>query len=258
VETDLVLADNVDHDALAQLNARGKIILTSAFPRSIKLHMARNGILGAVSDFMEPRNRDLINVNQWLNGWSDLPGGWLMTAADDRNQFGFSISQKKGNYLRKLLRSGKKVRVRARIDSRYFTDGSLTYITGCIRGSNESAGDVIALAHIFEWGTNDNAGGTAVILEAVGALNDLIRAGKIPRPKRSIRVRFGHEIYGSMAFTANNINRIRSQTLATLCCDGTDRYGHPVTVLLNPDGCPSFTDAVLPELLRLYFTRIAP
>jgi hypothetical protein len=126
---------------------------------------------------------------------------------------------KKGNYLRNLLRQGKAVRVRAVIESRYYTDDSLPYVTGRVKGSGREGEEVLIVGHMYEWGANDNCTGSSAILESVGTLNELIASGVLPRPKRSIRVWLGFEMYGSMAFAMHNLERLRTRTIASVCCD---------------------------------------
>ncbi len=262
VETELVLLERSNPDELAKLDASGKIILVSSGSRTMKKHLDPNGVLGIVSDEIESKNKDFITANHWLNGWSDRPGGWQMNDSDSRNNFSFSISQKKANYLRNLLRQGKTVKVRAKIDSRYFTDDSLPYVIGSIRGSGSDGEDVLVVSHIYELGANDDCTGASIDLEALGALNYLIDAGVLPRPKRTIRMWLGFECYGSMAYTVNNLERMRTKTLAVLCCDTpADNYDLATTALsisANFNACPSFTDAVFPELVGRYYSQYAP
>jgi len=262
IEAELVLLEKSDPGELAKLDARGKIILVSSGSRAMKRHLDRYGVLGIVSDEIEEGNSDFINANQWLNGWSDLPGGWQMNASDSKNNFGFSISQKKGKFLRDLLRSGVTVRVRAKIDSRYFTDDYLPYVVGAIEGTSRKDEDVLVVSHIFEWGANDDCTGASIDLEALGTLNDLIREGVLPRPKRTVRMWLGFECYGSMAYTVHNLERMRTKTLAALCCDTPaddyDLYTSSLLVASNFNACPSFTDAVLPELVGRYYSRYSP
>ncbi len=262
IETELVLLESSNSEELSKLNARGKIILVSSNSRGMKKYLDAHGVLGIVSDEIEGDNRDFITANQWLNGWSDFHGGWQMNASDSRNNFGFSISQKKGNYLRNLLKQGKTIKVRAKIDSRYFTDDTLPYVTGCVRGSGSEGEEVLIVGHIYEWGANDNCSGTAAILESVGTLNDLIVSGVLPRPKRTIRVWMGFELYGSMAFTIHNLERLRSKTIASVCCDtpveNYDLSSTAFSIAMNFNACPSFTDAVFPEIVGRYYSRYAP
>ncbi|MFC1694072.1 M28 family peptidase [Candidatus Latescibacterota bacterium] len=258
LETELVLLGSANREALNKLDARGKIILISSNTGGMKKYLDEFGVPGLVSDQIEGRNRYFINANNWMNTWSDRPGGWLMNAADSKN--GFSISQKKGNYLRNLLRRGRKVVVRATIDSRYYNDGSFPYVTGCVRGTGNE--EVFIAGHLFEWGANDNSTGCASILEAMGVLNNLITSGRLPRPRRSIRCWLGQEIYGSLAFTVHNLDKLRNNTIAAVCCDtSAENYDFATTamsVTMSFNACPSFTDGVFTEIAGRYYSRYAP
>jgi len=262
IQTELVLMETDDPEELGRLNAQGKIVLTSANTRTLKRYLDRHGIPGFVSDNIEEVNADFTTANQLFNGWSDLPGGWWMTSYDSRNNFCFSISQKKANFLRGLLRQGKKIKVRAVIDSRYTTDSELPYVVGLVKGSGPEGEEVLITGHLNEGGANDNSTGVSAILEAAGTLNDLIRSGKLPRPRRSIRVLLGGEIYGSLPYVAKNLAHLRDKTVAAVCVDTpAENYDLATTALsisLNPNVCPTFADAVFPEIVRLYYARYNP
>ncbi len=259
VETEIVLWEGRDPAELGKLNARGKIILTGNGTRAYKRYLDPLGILGFVGDQIEKSNEDFINETQWLNGWTDLPGGWWMTSYTGRNNFGFSISRKKADYLRALLRGGTKVRVRAKIDSRYFTDDTLSYVSGLVRGTGPE--EVFITAHANEWGAGDDASGCSSVLESVATLNDLIKSGKLPRPKRSIRVLFGAEMYGSLPYVQSHLDRFH-RTVAGVCCDAGapnwDAATTQVGIYMNPNVCPTFTDALYPEIAREYLDRYSP
>jgi hypothetical protein len=262
IETELVLMQTSDPEELSRLDAKGKIALTSAYTRALKRYLDKYGILGYVSDNIEENNVDFITANQWFNGWSDMPGGWWMTSYDSRKNFCFSISQKKAGYLRELIRQGKKIKVRAKIDSRYFTDGMLPYVTGVVKGSGPEGEEVLITGHLNEWGANDNSAGVSAILEAIGTLNDLVTSGKLPRPKRSLRVLLGGEMYGSLPYVANNLQHLRDKTVAAVCVDtpaeNYDLATTMVSISLNPNVCPTYTDAVFPEIARQYYARYNP
>ncbi|MHB9027602.1 MAG: M28 family peptidase [Candidatus Latescibacterota bacterium] len=259
IETELALWEGSDAAELAKLNARGKIVLTGVGTRGYKRYLDPNGILGFVGDQIEELNVDFTTENQWLNCWSDLPGGWWLTSYDSHKNFGFSISQKKANYLRNLLRRGTKVRVRAKIDSRIYTNDTLPYVVGLVKGTGPE--EVFITAHMNEWGANDDAAGCSSILEAVGTLNDLIRSGKLPRPRRSIRVHLGAEMYGSLPYVQKHPDRFK-RTVAAVCCDTAtpdwDEATTQIGLYMNPNVCPSYTDAVYPEIVRQYLARNAP
>jgi hypothetical protein len=256
VVAELVVLDRPDPKRMEALDVRGKIILSASAGGGMKPLLERYGALGVVGD--SPVG-EYENENRWLNTWSSQPGGWLMTSSDPRTTFCFSLSAKKGAYLRGLLAQGKTVKVCARIDSRYYTDDIFPYVTGCIRGSGSEGEEVLAGGHLFEWGANDNATGCAVMLESMGVLNDLIRSGALPRPRRTIRVWMGQEMYGSLAFAERHPDRLR-KTIAALCLDTpAPDYGaisSTVKIHMNPDVCPAYTDALYPELFRRYYASI--
>ncbi len=260
LEVELALLEQSSAEALGKIDARGKMLLVSANARGMKKYLDKNGAVGVVSDEIESHSRDSVQANNWQNGWTDLPGGWLMTAADARNHLSFSISQSKANYLRSLLRKGVTVKVRARVDSRYYTDGALTYTAGFVRGTGNE--EVLIGGHNHEWGASDNAAGCASALEAVGTLNDLIRAGALPRPKRGIRLWFGQEIHGSLAYAVHNLERLNNRTVASIMLDDGgldyDNIHSLLTMVMNPNCCPSYTDPLLVEIARRYFAAYSP
>ena len=262
IETELVLLEHSNEEELKKINAEGKIILISSGSRSLKKHLDKYGVIGIVSDEIENHSMDSVTANDWQNGWTDLPGGWLMTDSDSKNNLRFSISQRKGKYLRDLLRQGSKVRIRAKIDARYYTDDILPYTTGYIRGTGSEGEEVMIGGHNHEWGASDNAAGVGTILESVGTLNELIRKGALPRPKRGIRVCIGSEIYGALAYAEHNLERLNKQTVAYLNCDdgggNYDLISSVLQLVMNPNCMPTYTDALLIEITQRYYAEYQP
>ncbi|MFC1608399.1 hypothetical protein ACFL47_10570 [Candidatus Latescibacterota bacterium] len=99
-------------------------------------------------------------------------------------------------------------------------------------------------------------------MEAAGALNDLIRSGVLQRPKRGIRLWFGSEIYGSLAFAVDNLQHLNTKTVASLMCDdgggNYDDVAFMPSLVMNPNCCPTFTDALLEMVTRKYYTTYQP
>jgi len=254
--SELVILPGSDEDALKQIDARGKIILTSANAGGLKKHLKQYGVHGIVYDRPVGPHKD---ANVWHNTWSDHPGGWMMKGDDSRHGFNFSISENKGAALRKLIADGQTVKARVVIDSRFYTDGSLPYVVGSVKGADPKAGEVLIGGHLFEWGANDNATGCAIMLETVGTLNDLIKRGLLPRPKRTVRVWMGQEMYGSLPFTERYIENLR-KTVAVVACDtptpAYDQLSSTVKIFENPALSPTYTDAVYTDFFRSYYRKI--
>lgn len=237
--------------AIDNADLRGKFVLTDRNPAGFKWQLVKKGALGAINAFTE--NKDLLDGRQWVNAWGD--NGWGF-AKGSTPLVCFSISPRQSAYLRQLLEKGP-VRVRAQVESRYYA-GVYPYVTGVIRGS-EPREEVLALGHLFEQGANDNATGVAAMIGAAETVNRLIAGGKLPRPRRTIRILALGECYGSMHYLATNPERVKN-TVAALCLDTPaapyDLAGTEYTWYMNPHPAKSFTDALILRLAAEYFPLV--
>ncbi|MEK7406746.1 MAG: M28 family peptidase [Acidobacteriota bacterium] len=240
--------------AVEKLDLKGKLVLTSRNPAGIKWLLARRGALGAINTFTE--NADLKDGRQWINSWGDH--GWAFTKGS-APLVSFSITPRQAELLRKLLAARRTVRLKAEVDSRYYT-GTYPYVTGVLAGSG-SGEEVLTLGHTAEQGAQDNATGVAAMLESLAALNRLIAAGKLPRPARSIRILAMPEMYGTMHYIAANPERI-GRTVAAMCLDTPAAFYHlagtEYTFYLNPHVAKSYTDALVLRVAEAWLARLRP
>src|SRR5204863_7991087 len=148
------------------------------------------------------------------------------------------------------------LRVKAIVYSRYYS-GVYPYVTGVVRGTGHE--EVLTLGHSFEQGAQDNATGVAAMLESLATVNRLILSGKLPRPKRSIRLLTMGELYGSMHYIETHPDRVR-RTVAALCMDtpaaSYDLAGTEYTFYMNPHTAKSYTDAFILRLAQQYFSQV--
>jgi hypothetical protein len=230
---------------------KGKLVLTDKNSANLKGRLVRGGALGGINGWSE--NPALENERQWVNAWGDK--GWAFNA-DDTPLISFSITPRDARYVRELITKHGRVRVKAVVDSRLYTD-TYPYVTGVIPGTTNE--EVLTLGHTSEQGAHDNATGVAAMLEAMTVLRRLIESGELPKPKRTIRMLAMGELYGSMHYVAQNPDRIK-RTIAALCLDSPaasyDAKGTEYTFYLNPHSQPSFVDAFTLELAKEYFARV--
>ncbi|MFH1761388.1 MAG: M28 family peptidase, partial [bacterium] len=149
----------------------------------------------------------------------------------------------------------KKVKLEAHINSRHYP-GILPIPHGLLKGRN--AQEVIAIAHIYEQGANDNASGGALLLECSRLISTLIKKGALPRPKRSIRFVFSSECYGAIAFAWHNpdiVKRAVACIVPDCVCSCGSREGNIPNVYHNPDASASFTDTLFKEILLFIRTK---
>ncbi len=112
---------------LDRIDVRGKFVLVED-RRGSKARLYRMGAVGMISSSTE--NPALIDDHYWINSWGD--NGWGYTKASSP-LVGFSITPRQGAYLRTLLARSAEVRVKAVVDSRYYS-GSYPYTTGVLEG----------------------------------------------------------------------------------------------------------------------------
>ena len=235
---------------LAKMDLRGKLALTEDNPANIKWLLVKAGALGAINTFTE--NPALADGRQWINAWGD--DGWAFTKRS-APLLSFSITPRQAALMRSLLARGP-VRVKATVNTRYYS-GSYPYVTGVIAGTGPE--EVLTLGHTSEQGAEDNATGVAATFEALAMLNRLIAEGKLPKPKRSIRVLSMGEMYGSMHYVQRNPERIR-RTIAAMCVDtpaaSYDLAGTEYTFYMNPHVAKDFTDAFVLKVASEYLPKV--
>ena len=155
---------------------KGKIVFTSGSLWQVHSRAMKAGALGTVT-FYSPKA--LIDPLQIPNSSIDGSGG-----------FAFVLPPREAQYLRDRLLRKENITVRAKITAR--TEETDLHIPQCVlTGTDSTAGEIIFTAHLYEglvkMGANDDASGSAVILEVAHLLDKLIKEGKIAKPKRNIR-----------------------------------------------------------------------
>lgn len=237
------------------IDCKGKIVLTNLRGSVVRNEAIRRGAVGVLSDASR-YPLEMPDAVDWMNAWSEDPQGWGLKAGE-RNLWGFNISHRRGQELRRMLARGKVV-LRAKVDTRVYA-GVMPAATGIVPGQGDE--EVLVLGHGAEQGANDNASGCAVMLEALRALRVAIDQGKLPAPKRSIRMLISWEIYATQAFYAAHVPRFK-KTVAGLCLDmvgelqpATDNF---MTVHRNPHAMLSYTDAFSRALARKAWSKDHP
>ena len=166
----------------------GAIALTKLDPRAHLGLLAAKGAAAVITDRPVP---NLPSAVAWTKfGWGAIP---LEHAA--ARLVGFAISEQQGERLRRLAQEHGPLTLHVRADIRKYV-GSHDVVSGVIEGAGDPQDEVWAIAHSAEPGAIDNASGVATTLEIARVIEGLIRAGKLARPKRTIRLLNAYECYG--------------------------------------------------------------
>jgi len=227
------------------LDVRGRMVLTDGDAQRVhRLAVEERGALG------------LIYYGTWVRE-PDLPEGALddamkytsfWWAGGEKPGFGFVLTPRRGRWLRDLIKDSKKpVRVKARVDSSLY-EGVLDNAYAVIRGATGE--QVVVVAHIChpQPSCNDNASGSAAALEAARVLQKLIRAGELPRPRRSIVFTLVPEMSGSYAHLAARESEIPGMVAAV----NMDMVGERQCVTSGsfivertPEASPSYVNSLM-------------
>ncbi|MDP6041606.1 MAG: M28 family peptidase, partial [Candidatus Latescibacteria bacterium] len=210
LECELVVID--DEDQLKSMRSgalQNKLVLTRLDVRRYLKDIADKGAVGLITDAGQ---KDLPRATAWTKfGWGAIP----MDRAQV-NLVGLVLSTSDGNKLRATIKKHGSLTVRVKVDIRYYA-GSHDLVSGLVTGADNPQEEVWVLAHSAEPGAHDNASGVALCLEIARTLENLIAAGKLPRPKRTIRLLSGYECYSFFHYIEH---ARRFQTpLAGVCID---------------------------------------
>jgi len=169
--------------------------------------------------------------------------------------FGFCVSKRLGRELQRLLGDGRKVVLRADIKAD-LSPGEYGIVEGSIPGTDLSGQEVWFIAHLDHAnpGANDNASGSAAILECARAYRALIRSGALPRPRRTLRFLWVPEIYGTYAYLVSHPERVlKAVAVINMDMVGEDQAlcGSTFQATRTPDSVPSFLNDLLSTGLDL-------
>jgi len=235
-------------------DVKGKIVFTTGNPQLVfQRAVVQRGAAGIVTSYSVPEF-DVLNrlPGDFPDqvGWGSIPQPGEKTPAS----FAFLISARRAQELRTLARAGTPLRMRAFVNAE-FSDGNIEVVSGLVPGSNYPNEEIVVTAHLdhYKPGANDNASGSASILEAARTLNQLIQERKLPRPLRSIRFLWVPEYSGLYAWFSKHlddpIKRIANLNFDML---GEDLLltNAVFAIAYTPDWNPTFLNALTESILQ--------
>jgi aminopeptidase YwaD len=258
VEAEVVLLEDGEEEKEYEgLDVRGKVVMTQGdVDRVHYLAVGKRGAVGILFDGMHEsppvyQRIDHPDLVRYTSFWW-RPG--------DKHCFGFVVTPRVGEELRKLIKSRRMeseppVRVRARVVGRLY-DGHLEVVSALIPGETDE--EVVVVAHLChpQPSANDNASGSAALIELARTLQKLIRSGTLTRPKRSIRLLWVPEMAGTFAYLASNPQRIQHMVAGLnldMVGESQDICGSVFIVEETPAAMPSFATDLLERMREEWF-----
>ena len=190
------VGDGTSDDDYRGKDVAGKIVLATGYGGSVhRLAVLKYNARAVVCYLDDDRAKDHPDMLQYT-------GMWPRTEELDRVTFGFNLSHRQGEKLRDLLQSGKKVVVRGQVRGIGLEPFFMDVVVAHLRGSLKPQEEFVLSAHLDhpKESANDNASGSAAILEIARALKQLTESGRLPALKRSLRFVWVPEWNGTMPY----------------------------------------------------------
>ncbi|MHA2096457.1 MAG: DUF4910 domain-containing protein, partial [Candidatus Hodarchaeales archaeon] len=183
-------------------------------------------------------------------------GFWPIAKNLSEVSSGFSISHKQARELKQYLKYSDDVRIQFKIDSHFTQEkGELHVLETEIRGSEKPLEEIVIIAHLCHPspGVNDNASGSATLLELVLTFNRMINSGLLSRPKRTIKFLWVPEFSGTIPWMKEyDIQRRKKTPRRILAVFNLDmvgespvKIGTPLSISSPSIATPSYLTSIL-------------
>lgn len=253
IETELVDIGAGMTDEDYSDGVKGKVVLTTSNPSIVyERAVIKEGAAGIVSSWSVP-DFDYLNRRPGdfpdQIGWSRIP--WEKTGG--KRSFAFLISSRRAQELKVMIQQGKKLRVYAVVDAE-MVPGNLEIVSGIIPGSLYPDEEIIVTAHLdhYKPGANDNASGSASILEMARTMIELIKNQILPSPLRTIRFMWVPEYNGTYAWlsahTEDPVKRIANLNF-DMVGENISKTNSVLSINYTSSSNPSFLNSVMESIV---------
>lgn len=197
VEAELVWVGTGTRDEdYAGKEVRGKFVLATGYGSDVhRLAVLKYGAKAVVCYLNDDRAKEYPDMIEYS-------GMWPRADELERTTFGFNLSNRQGTKLRELLEQRRKVVLRGTVKGIGLEPYFMDVVVARIPGSERPEEELVFSAHLDhpKESANDNASGSAAILDIARTLKELIESGRLPQPKRSLRFMWVPEWHGTMAY----------------------------------------------------------
>ena len=217
-------------DQYEQADVKGKLVLCDVPAASAYALAMNHGAIGVISSYVPAYNKP--------EEHPDIVAESGIRYDEERQPFAFNISPRTAEELKKLL-GRQKVVLHAQVKSS-FVEKPLKTIVAEIPGAIQPDERVVLVAHLdhYKPGANDNASGSATLLEMFRSLTSAIRDRALPRPARTLTFLWVDEYRGTslwMKRNANKLNRVLAAFVLDMVGGNPEKTGGTFRVERTPD-----------------------
>jgi aminopeptidase YwaD len=233
----------------AGIDVKGKVVMGNA-PLNTLQRMAvfERGAVGVLSyNSMRPVQQPDIMINS-----SIVAAGM----AGPNPGFGWMVTLRQARDFTARLEKGEKITIRSVVEAQTYP-GRQEVIHMTIAGDGSTQQDVVVSAHVYEGlikqGANDDNSGAAHIMEMGRTYIQLVKEGKLPKPKRTIHFLFVQEISGTNAWL-NAHPELKKRMIADLNYDmeglRLTTAGATWLLMRSPDSFPTFLNDIAQNFME--------
>jgi len=164
-------------------DVRGKIVLATGYGGDVhRLGVLTYGARAVVCYLDDERAKLYPDMLQYT-------GLWPRAEELERVTLGFNITNRQGTRLRDMLLAGKKVVLRAQVKGIGLEPYFMDVVVAVLKGVKRPAEEILMTAHLDhpKESANDNASGSAGMLDVAATLKRLSSEGRLTRPERTLR-----------------------------------------------------------------------
>ena len=235
-------------------SVKGKFVLATGRAKLVhEQAVHKYGAIGVITDtitYEMPHVRESLDVPD-AHAYQAI---WPTAKQLPKVKFGFSLSKRQGNQLRAILKAGKTVKLKAKVDASLFK-GHEEVITATIKGKQKLDEEIFLIAHLChpKPSANDNASGSGLLLEIARTIKTLIESGRIQQPARTLRFMWVPETLGTVAYISAHKD-VSKRMVAGINLDMVGQNQALCKSTLNldrtPDSCPSYLNDFVFNLIE--------
>ncbi|MBQ2650687.1 MAG: DUF4910 domain-containing protein [Clostridia bacterium] len=248
----IMLDKGVKEEAYKNVDFEGKMVFVrDDINKVYSWVVEKRGAVGLITDFVlqDPHVRerhDQSDTLRYTSFWWE-PG--------QKKAFGFVLSPREGDRFAalcaELAAKGQRPTVKAYVESAIY-DGEIENVTAFLPGETDE--EILLVGHLCHprASANDNASGTACVMEAMRVLKDLTDSGKLPPLKRGVRMLLVPEFTGTYAY----LDKIGDQAKKIRAAFNLDMVGGrqqggygPITITDLPMSTPSIVSDAAATIL---------
>ncbi len=245
VEGEVVYVGKGTHSKYYEnVDVKGKFVLAYGNARDVYYEASRRGALGI-----------LVYTKRAVPTNAVPYYGLFLTEeeAENAKAIAISVSRRIAEEIINLLDDGKKVVVKARVDTQYGSNPVLPVILASLRGREERGFGVIAhYCHPMP-GANDNASGVVGLLEVAAIVIDALDKAIIEKPRLTLYFMLVPEYYGTLGLLSlrkDMTKKLMGVVNLDMIGEKQDETNSILTHIMSSITTPTYIDAVIEYALR--------